>query len=34
MVWYVTFISHLALFLSLVPAWHATRVEENQEDNS
>lgn len=33
-VWYVSFISHLALIISLIPAWHATRVEENQENGT
>jgi hypothetical protein len=27
-VWYVTLISHVALILSLLPAWHAARIEE------
>jgi hypothetical protein len=28
-VWYVTLISHVALVLSLLPAWHAVRIEES-----
>jgi hypothetical protein len=28
-VWYVTLISHVALVLSLLPAWHASRIEED-----